>query len=240
MPKMPVQLLSRDEIAQGTLRYRFTKPAELTFKAGQYVSLGIPDPPYRDKKGPRRPLTLASAPNDDVLEFAWRTSDSAFKSILAAAPLGSTYEVVGPIGTFALHDDPTVPAVLVAGGIGITPFRSMLRDVAARGLTHPITLLYWNRNPEQAAYLDELAELDARLPNLKLMLTMTQPETSARGWDGLTERINLDLLRECVGDLQAPMYYVAGPHRIIVAVTEALTVAGVDLARLKKDEFTGY
>ena len=68
----------------------------------------------------------------------------------------------------------------------------------------------------------------------------TQPETSARGWDGLTERINLDLLRECVGDLQAPMYYVAGPHRIIVAVTEALTVAGVDLARLKKDEFTGY
>lgn len=240
MPKLPVELLSRDEIAQGTLRYRFSKPSELSFKAGQYVSLGIPDPPYRDKKGPRRPLTVASAPGDEVLEFAWRASDSAFKKILAEAPIGGTYEVVGPIGTFALHDDPAVPAVFVAGGIGITPFRSMLRDAAARGLTHPITLLYFNRNPEQATYLDELGELASRLPNLKLVLTMTQPETSPRAWQGPTRRVDLEVLREHVGELGEPIYYVAGPHRIIAAVSEALTAAGVDPARLKKDEFTGY
>ncbi len=240
MPKLAVELVSRDEIAQGTLRYRFTKPAELSFLAGQYVSLGIPNPAYRDKKGPRRPLTLASAPSDDHLEFAWRTSDSAFKTILAEAPPGGTYEVVGPIGAFSLHDDASIPAVFVAGGIGITPFRSILRDVAARGLTHRITLVYSNRRPEDAAYLDELQELAARLSNLRLVLTMTRAEESARGWDGLGRRIDLDFLREHVGDLTAPTFYVAGPSRIIAAVSEALTEAGADLARLKKDEFTGY
>ncbi len=240
MPKLPVELVSRDEIAQGTFRFRFTKPAELAFQAGQYVSLGIPDPPYRDKKGPRRPLTLASAPSDDVLEFAWRTSDSAFKTILAEAPLGSSYEVVGPIGAFVLHEDASIPAVFVAGGIGITPFRSMLRDVAARGLTHAITLVYCNRDPEGAAYLDELRELSARIPKLRLVLTMTRAEESKRGWDGLRRRVDLDFLREIVGDLNTPSFYVAGPSRIIAAVSEALAAAGVDPTRLKKDEFTGY
>lgn len=240
MPKMSVELLSRDPIAQGTLRYRFTKPAELSFLAGQYVSLGIPNPPYRDKKGPRRPLTLASAPSDDHLEFAWRTSDSAFKTILAEAPLGGSYEVVGPIGAFSLHEDSSIPAVFVAGGIGITPFRSILREVAARGLDHRITLIYSNRCPEEAAYLDELSGLAGRLPNLRLVLTMTRAEDSVRGWDGLRHRIDLDFLREQVGDLTAPIFYVAGPSRIIAAVSQALTEAGADLARLKKDEFTGY
>src|SRR2546427_661655 len=104
-------------------------------------------------------LDLASAPPDDDVVVTTRMRDAAFKRVLGSMPIGATVQAEGPFGSFTLHINAAKPAVFLAGGIGITPFRSMIRDAAARKLPHHLYLFYSNNRPEDAAFLDELAAL---------------------------------------------------------------------------------
>src|SRR5690606_34061539 len=104
-------------------------------------------------------LTLASAPSEQQLMVATRLRDTAFKRMLAEMPLGTTIDLEGPFGQFTLPFDDSRTIVLLAGGIGITPFRSMLVEAAHHKLSHHPILLYSNRHQEDAAFLDELQTL---------------------------------------------------------------------------------
>jgi ferredoxin-NADP reductase len=233
------RIKEKREVAAGTLLVVFDLLGEeVDFRPGQYFWVTLLDPPYEDEKGPRRHISVVTSPNDrGVLGLCTRLRDSAFKRSLAELPVGAEVEVEQPKGDFVLPDATDVPYVFVAGGIGITVFRSMLRFIAEEGLEHRVTLVYSNRDRESTAFLDELSELDRTHENVDLVLTMTDdPE-----WDGETRRIGPELLRAYLGDeLGAYRYLLAGPPGMVEGVTAELREAGIPDDRIRPERFSGY
>src|SRR5688572_26621789 len=158
MPSYQVSLAGREQVAEGTVAFRFEKPAGFSFNAGQAVVLELLDPPTADGQK-RRTFSLVSAPFESELVIATRMRDTAFKRALNALPDGASMKLIGPLGQFTLADAAR-PAVFIAGGIGITPFLSMLREAARGRSPQPLLLLYSNRRPEDAAFLGELQDLE--------------------------------------------------------------------------------
>src|SRR4051812_46456104 len=170
---MRAKIKEKREVAKGTLLVIFDLlGAEVDFTAGQYFWVTLLDPPYDDEKGPRRHVSVVTSPNDrGVLGLCTRLRDSAFKRSLAELPIGADVEVEEPKGDFLLPQDTSRPYVFVAGGIGITVFRCMLRYITEERLPHRITLVYSNRDSGSAAFLDELLSLERGNENLDLVLT---------------------------------------------------------------------
>ena len=207
---MQAKIKEKREVAKGTLMVTFDLLGqEVEFTAGQYFWVELLDPPYEDEKGPRRHISVVTSPNErGVLGLCTRLRDTAFKRSLAEMPVGADVDVEQPKGSFLLPEDTEPSYVFVAGGIGITVFRCMLRYIAEENLPHRITLVYSNRDRESTAFLDELTQLEKELPNFRLVLTMTDEP----GWDGETRRIDADMLRDHLeGDLSSHRYLVAGP-----------------------------
>ena len=236
---MRARIKEKREVAKGTLLVVFDLLGEqVDFQPGQYFWVTLLDPPYDDEKGPRRHISVVTSPNErGVLGLCTRLRDSAFKRSLAELPVGAEVEVEQPKGSFVLPAETDLPYVFVAGGIGITVFRSMLRYIAEEGLPHRVTLVYSNRDRESAAFLDELGELERALENLDVVLTMTDEP----GWDGESRRIGPELLRDHLGaDLGSFRYLLAGPPGIAEGVAEQLQGAGVPDERIVAERFSGY
>ena len=132
-----------------------------------------------------------------MVGLATRLRDTAFKRTLAELEVGDEVEVEEPKGSFLLPEDTSVDYVFIAGGIGITVFRSMLRYIADEELPYRVTLVYSNRDRESAAFLDELEELEQRIDGLRVILTMTEEE----GWEGESRQLDAEVLRELLGGL---------------------------------------
>ena len=240
MATYKVKLKRREEVAEGTSAFYFEKPEGFQFKAGQFMRFTSIDPPETDAEGNTRTFSIASAPHEQDLMIATRMRDTAFKRVIKSMPLGSELEVKGPYGKMTLHDDPARPAVFLTGGIGITPFRSIALAAADSGQPHRLSLFYSNRRPEDAAFLDELTELQKINPHYRFIATMTSAASSKRPWTGETGYINAEMLARFVDDLKAPVYYIAGPEGLVTAIGKTLGEAGVSEADIRAEEFTGY
>ena len=238
MPSYQVKIAGREELAEGTLAFHLEKPAGFRFKAGQAIVLELVDPPREDGQK-RRTFSLVSAPFEGKLAIATRMRDTAFKRALRALPDGASLKLTGPIGQFTVTDAAR-PAVFIAGGIGITPFMSMLRQAARDRSPHSLLLLYSNRRPEDSAFLGELQALERQNGNFRLVATMTEMSKSARKWSGETGFLNADLIKRAVNGLVAPLYYVVGPPAMVVAVQETLHGAGIAEDSILTEEFYGY
>ncbi|TAM82490.1 MAG: FAD-dependent oxidoreductase [Acidobacteria bacterium] len=235
-----VKLAGRDEIAERTSSFRFEKPPGWTFKSGQTVDITLLDPPDTDAEGNTRTFSIASVPDDNTLMIATRMRDTAFKRTLGTMPLGTVVKIDGPFGNFVLHNNPAKTAVLLAGGIGITPFRSMVFRAANEKLPHRIFLFLANRRPEDAAFLNELELLEKENPNYKLIATMTGMEKSSRAWHGEKGYIDKEMLSRYVKDSPSPIYYIAGPPGMVAGLREMLKQAGVDEDDIRAEDFPGY
>ncbi len=227
------------------MAFSLERPAGFDFVAGQYLTLTLPAPRYTDAKGSSRTFSIASAPHEaGQLLIATRMTGSALKRSLAEMPLDAPLSLFGPAGEFVLPPAPTAlptaPIVLIAGGIGITPFLSMVRDAAHRRLPHRITLIYSNRTPEGAPFHDELGQIAERYANLRYLPTMTEAEQSRQPWTGERRLVSAEFLRDCLGDVARPTFYVAGPPGLVAAVTQAVLQAGADPAHVLAEEFAGY
>jgi ferredoxin-NADP reductase len=234
-----VALTQRREIAAGTTSFYFEKPRGFSFKAGQYVSLGQIDPRETDAKGSTRTFSIASAPEEAGVMIATRMRDSAFKRGLKTMKLGATLTMEGPFGDLVLHGDANRPAVFLAGGIGVTPFRSIVVFAARAKLPHRLFLFYSNRRREDAAFLGELNQLQDGNPNYRLIATMTEMD-KVRPWRGESGRIRKEMILRYVPDLTKPIFYVAGPPGTVLAMEEILNDAGVSAERIRTEEFFGY
>lgn len=234
------RLVGREEVAEGTMAFRFERPPGFSFQAGQNVLLTLVDPPQVDAAGPSRTFTLASAPHEPELLIATRMRDSAFKRVLRTAPLGLRVQIGEASGLMTLHEDAARPAVFLAGGIGITPFLSMARHAAHERLPHRIVLFYGNRRPEDSAFLQELAELEKANPRYRLVAAMSEPEKSAQPWRGEKGFIDRAMLARYLPDLSAPAYYFAGPPAMAMAMQKLLSEAGVAEDDMRSEEFYGY
>ncbi|HEX5093416.1 MAG TPA: FAD-dependent oxidoreductase [Burkholderiales bacterium] len=165
---------------------------------------------------------------------------SAFKRALAGFPAGAPLGIRGPRGSMTLREDPPRPAVFIAGGIGITPFMSMLRQAAHEGSDRQFRLVYSNRRPEDAAFLEELQELEARLPGFRLHATMTDMIGSQRAWRGDTRMLGADVIADACQGLVAPVYFVVGPPGFVTATRGRLGALVVPAADVRTEPFYGY
>lgn len=234
---LTTRLLGRDTVARDTLELRFEKPPGFDFRAGQAVDLVLPGDAAADRDAVRHAFSLVSAPYEPFLAIATRMRDSAFKRTLAGLREGAQVECEGPFGSLTLHKRASRAAAFIAGGIGITPFVSMLRQVAHEGGDRPIALLTSDRRPEDAAYLAEMQRLVQSHPRFRHVATMTAPPES---WSGERGRIDAAMLARVTAGLPEPIHYVAGPPAMVAAVRATLAAAGVDDEDIRSEEFYGY
>jgi ferredoxin-NADP reductase len=234
---MKATVAEKREVAKGTLLVLFAVDGYPPYRAGSYFWVELPDRGYQDEKGLRRHISLVTSPTEmRVVGLATRLRDTAFKRTLAELEVGDEVAVEEPKGSFLLPENTSVEYVFIAGGIGITVFRSMLRYIADEGLPYRVTLVYSNRDRESAAFLDELEELERRIDGLRVVLTITEQE----GWEGESRRIDADMLRDHLGDLETHRFYVAGPPAMAESVSESLLAAGVPEEQVVTSRFSGY
>lgn len=251
--KWPIYMLpltKRSEVAERTLEVRFAKPQGMTFKAGQFMDITLIDPPETDAEGNTRGFSINSAPDDSELIFTTRLRDTAFKRVLQTMPLATTVKVEGPFGNLTLHNDTSRTAVLLAGGIGVTPFRSIARRAAHERLPHRIVLFYSNRRPEDAPFLEEMRALARHNTRFTFVPTMTRLGDSRVPWHGETGYLDRELLARYLqggaaagspaNTLVGPIYYIAGPPRMVAGLHTMLNEAGIDDDDIRTEDFSGY
>jgi ferredoxin-NADP reductase len=233
------RIKEKQEVAKETLLVTFDLMGEeVDFAPGQYFFVTLPDAGHQDDKGLRRHITVVTSPNEKgTLGLATRLRDSAFKRTLRELPVGTEVEVEPPKGKFSLPEDTSRPLVFVAGGIGITVFRSMLRYIHEERLPYRVTLIYSNRDRESTAFLTELRELEQALPDFRLILTMTQDP----GWEGESRKVDAEFVKEYLDDdLNGYTFLVAGPPAMAEGVQAALEEAGVRDENLIAERYSGY
>ncbi|MGZ8694692.1 MAG: ferredoxin--NADP reductase [Gaiellaceae bacterium] len=236
---MRATIKEKREVAERTVLVIFDLGGEeVDYRPGQYFWVELPDRGYNDEKGLRRHISLVTSPTErGVLGFATRIRDSAFKRTLLELQVGDEVDIEEPKGSFVLPEDTSRPYVFVAGGIGITVFRSMLRYIADTGQPYRVTLVYSNRNRASAAFLDELEELTSRISGLDVVLVFTDEA----GWEGETRHVDADVLRERLAEpLDAYTYMVAGPAGMAEDVGEKVRAAGVPEEQVVVGKFSGY
>ena len=236
---MQSRIKEKQEVAKQTLLVTFDLLGEeVDFQPGQYFWVELPDIGYQDERGLRRHITVVTSPNErGVLGLCTRLRDTAFKRTLDELEVGAEVDVEHPKGDYVLPPETDRPFVFIAGGIGITVFRCMLRYIVEEGLPHRVTLVYSNRDRESAAFLDELAEIERDNESIRLVLVMTDDS----GWEGETRRIDANVLRDHLDDeLGEYVYLVAGPPGMVDAMETTLGEAGLPEEQVRLSRFAGY
>jgi ferredoxin-NADP reductase len=234
------KLLNRADAGEGTMAFHFERPPGFDFKPGQSADLTLLDPPETDSEGNVRTFSIASAPFEDQLMFATRMRDTAFKRSLKKVPLGTVVKMDSARGSFTLHKNSVKPAVFLTGGIGITPFSSIVRQADHDRAPHRLYLFCSNRRPEDAPFFEVLQNLEKTSPNFRFIATMTEMSGSKQTWNGETGRINREMLSKYLNDLRGPIYYIAGPPAMVSGMRKMLVASGVDEDDIRTDEFAGY
>jgi ferredoxin-NADP reductase len=235
MAEYQMTLVDRQRIARDTMAFWFdANGARYEFRAGQHA-----DFVFGSESDNSRTFSLASSPLDkEPIMIAMRMRETAFKTALNAAAFGTKFKVSRPRGSFTLHRDVTRPAVFLAGGIGITPVRSILQSATQERLPHKLYLFYSNREADDAAFIEELQGLAAQNPNFTLVPTVTGHKTLA--WPYEKGHISRDMLTRHLFLLNGPIYYIAGPSGMVTAMTELLNSSGVSQDDVRTEEFGDY
>ncbi len=208
------------------------------FRPGQYLAVRLPG--LSDPRGDSRTFSISSAPSDqEGVSVTTREGPSPFKRRLFSSAPGDELELWGPFGNFVL--DATRPSVLVGGGIGITPFRSMIREEAHAGSRLPLGLLYSGRTPEELVYRHEFEELARNWPSFGLMLSVSRGGDAKGSWTGPVGRIEGTSVRRYSRKLDRPLYYVCGPPRMVEDLSRMIVREGnVPPEDLRTELFRGY
>jgi ferredoxin-NADP reductase len=237
VPAYSTRLQGRRDLTADTAAFTIARPEAFSFAPGQSINVTLVEPAESDAKGNTRTFSLTSAPHEPFLEVATRLRTSAFKRALATLAPGAPLQIRGPGGRFTLPED-EVPVVLLAAGIGITPFVSMLRAAAHARSQRAIVLIHANRRLEDAAYHDELAALRRHLPHYRLVTASTGAEPDARAMEH--GAIDAAMVARHAAHLSSPIHYLAGPPAMVAALRTSLLQSGVKPESVRLDEFYGY
>lgn len=208
---------------------------KFTWLPGQYlyytVKLEAPD-----SRGNVRHFTIAASPTEENIQLTTHITDSAFKLALNKLEVGAKVQGVGPRGDFVLNEEKKEQQVFLAGGIGITPFRSMIKFATDKNLATPIHLIYSNSTPEEIVFKEQLDTWAQQNKNLAISYTITKPEEAKSPWPGLTGRIN----SEMINSLVTTDFWVCGPPAFVGGMQEELEKLKVDPEKVELEQFTGY
>jgi glycine betaine catabolism B len=185
--------------------------------------------------------SYSNSPLESDLEFTTRLRGTEFKKALGALPFGAKVELEGPNGEFTLPDG-LERVAFIAGGIGITCVRSILRWLADRQgasarAPQSIVLLFANRSEDSIPFRDELEELETRLPGLRVVHVISQPKDN---WPGYRGHIDQAVLSRELPQPPSWTYYVSGPPTFSQSMQKQLMASGVESGSIKVESFEGY
>lgn len=240
MPIFTTKFVSKREIARDTSEFRFEKPGGFVFKAGNSFDWMLINPTEPDPEGNTRSFSSISAPFEDYIGLSTRMRDTAFKRDLKGMVVGAEIKVEGPFGSFHLHHDTEKRAVFLAGGIGITPFISMIKEATHDKTDHKIILVYSDKTPEDIVYIPELQQLEKENPQFKLIVTMTRLEKATEPWITEVGRVNKEMLLKYLETFDNSVYYMAGPPEMVTNLRQTLMESGIDEDDMRWEEFSGY
>ncbi len=231
---MRVTLEHKEEIAQNLYSLWFRPQKPLRYTAGQFTEIRLPLE-EADGRGDKRWFTLSSSPTEELLAITTRLDPvrpSAFKQKLFSLDAGTELSFAEPMGDFVLPRKKDTPLVFVAGGIGITPMRSMIKWLSDTGERRPITLLYAARTLEEVAFRELFTRASI---NFKIILSKPAPD-----WTGSIGRLSTDTILELPGVGQNALIYVSGPEPMVETFYKDLQQKGIAEHRLVMDYFPGY
>jgi ferredoxin-NADP reductase len=239
---MKLTLLEKRDEAKGTKSFFWQPEMEVKWIAGQYYYITLAEMKYPDERGNTRHFTISSSPTEgNIIRITTRIREqSGFKKTLDELPIGAVVEGEGPNGTFILDETSKGSHVFIAGGIGITPFRAIIKNEIDKNLQMPIHLLYSNSIPEEIAFKDELTEWTKAHPFLKIDMTISHPEESKEAWTGLTGRIDDAMVKKLVYDTENPTWWISGPPAMIDGMEEVLKKMNIPSEKIRSEKFTGY
>src|SRR3990167_7992904 len=228
------KFIRREQLTEDTYSHYFEKPLGFEFAPGQYNRwfLNIENP---DERGSRRPFTIASSPLEKDLMVTTKKGITSFKKKFFDLKEGEELDIFGPLGTFVLNEQDLKPKVFLAGGIGITPYYSMLTYAFEKKLKNNITLLASFSNKSETIYFDELTKVSKDLPNIKIIYTLTKEELP--GFEN--GRINEEVIRK-YADVSSSVFYIVGPPAMVSSMEELVANMGVSEERIDIENFTGY
>lgn len=234
------RLLNKEVIAPDSLDFVFAPNRRLSYKPGQYMEWTLPHK-SPDFRGTRRYFTLASSPTEKNVRLGVKFYDegSSFKEAMLAMDRHTPIAAGQLGGDFVLPKNRSQKLVFIAGGIGITPYRSMVKYLLDTDDQRPVTLLYSEKEPKQFAYVDVFREAKDRL-GIKTVYTITKPKAVPPGWRGRTGQITAHMIKEEVPDYAERLFYISGPPTMVAAVQSTLRGLGVPSHMIKTDLFTGY
>lgn len=237
MPIHQLKLIERREVARDTIEFVFEKPTGLTFIPGQYAGFTLINPSETDAGGITRRFSLLSSPNDTHIRFATRIQNSAYKRVLNSLAMGDMIKFAGPTGNFILHEDATIPAVFIAGGIGVTPFYSMIQHAKEQHSEQSLFLFYGNQNLNEASYMNEITQLQKQNSHFHFIPTFAHPHET---WQGETGFITHTMIKKYISDLDIPYFYICGSPAMVTALQETLVEMGISDNKIKVEDFPGY
>lgn len=218
-------LESKENLVDNVWSFRFTTHTPTTWTPGQFIRVELPhDDP--DDEGTKRWFTISSTPHDGYIQITTRITDTTFKQALAALPIGDTINLVEqPDGDFVWQESDK-PLVFVAGGIGITPFYSILKARGHSGQSVLATLIY-NGRTDELPFKAEFDEASKRHPEFHVHYV-------------IGEQLTVDKLKRIVPELAVSEVYVSGPEPMVEALGEQLRASGIEDRKLHEDFFPRY
>ncbi len=234
-----LRLKAKKQIAPDVFEFVFTPPRRLAFAPGQYMEWTL-DHEDSDSRGNRRFFTLASAPSEGEIKLGVKFYErsSSFKNALLE--MGRNQEILASQleGDFTLPRDAAQKIVLIAGGIGVTPFRSMIKYLLDKHQARPITLIYANRTADQIVYRDVFDRAEREL-GIHTYYILDDARYAPPGWTGLVGMITPALIQRLAPHYHGSLFYLSGPPAMVDAYKNMLHRMGVNDSHIKTDFFNG-
>jgi ferredoxin-NADP reductase/nitrite reductase/ring-hydroxylating ferredoxin subunit len=251
-------LLEKDKV-EGTdvTSFKFSKQNDnqvegkklLDYTAGQFAFFDIGGV-YNDPKGPIRHFTISSSPTENFIMLSTRIRESPYKKRLSTLEKGEKVKVRGPEGQFVLHQDYSKPAVFLSGGIGVTPFRTMIKYATDKQLPVKIVMFDSNRNRNSILFKKDFDDWVNINKNLKIIYTISEEDrheqsssTANDDWKGEYGRIDKEMILKYLdaNQLNNSIFYICGPPSMLKAMQSLLQDnLEIPKERIKVEEFTGY
>ena len=244
---MKLTLVKKIDEAKGTKSFFWQPEKKINYLPGQFYYFTLTNLNYNDSRGATRHFTISSSPTEGgYLRFTTRIrDDSGFKKTLDEIKIGETLTGEGPNGTYILDEHEKGLHLLIAGGIGITPFRSFIKyNIDKKLINTKLFLIYSNSLPAEITFSKELEGWSEKYPNFKLAQTITHPDKIKNSYSGLKGRIDTDMIKKIIKEWKINIdnltFWVCGPPNMVEAMEKTIGGLKITSDKLRTEKFTGY
>jgi len=231
---MKAKLVQVIEEAEGVKTFILDPEEKINFVAGQYASFSI----KKDGEKISRIFSFSSSPTKAYISFTTIISESEYKQTISQIDQGDEFEVGMPMGEFTLNQAKGQSVVFVAGGVGITPIKSMIDFILENKIDKEITLFYANKTIKRIVFKKELDEAENKNGRIKVVNVLSQEETAPSGSE--IGRINKEILQKYLGEVADKMFYLVGPPAFVEAMEQLLKEMQIPKNNIIKESFSGY